>query len=604
MLLTLQRVLSLFTPSERRQIYWLLLSILIMGMLETTGIASIMPFVAIITNPESIHSNWLLLSIYNYFGFSDTSQYIFVVGLVVLSILLISNSFSAFTTWRLLRFVYLCGHNLSSRLFEKYLYNGYPFFLNHNSSDLVKNITTEIHRVVAGVLTPFMLMTSRAIISLCILALLIAMDPLLALLIFIVCGGSYAAVFLLSKKKLSLNGRISTSAQGQRFKVVGEGFGGIKDLKLSGREAEYLKRYNKPSLAFATSESTNQIISLLPKYALETIVFGGMLLVVFYLIQIKHATSQALPLLGLYAFAGYRLMPAFNQIFQGLSSIRYHSAALNLIYDHINSGPESRSLPSGPSVKINQPEMHFSDSIQLNDLTFSYSPAGPKILKNLNLIVKANTTIAFVGKTGSGKTTLIDIILGLLPMDSGEILVDGIKLDEHNRRSWQKNIGYVPQSIYISDDTVSRNIAFGVPDEEIDHGAVVNAARIANIDEFVSKDLSHGYETVLGERGVRLSGGQRQRIGIARAIYHDPKVLILDEATSSLDGLTENVIMEAINNLGHQKTIILIAHRLTTVTGCDAIHVLDGGIIIASGNYQDLIVSCEQFRNMTKQKTS
>jgi len=604
MLLTLQRVLSLFTPSERKQIYWLLLSILIMGLLETTGIASIMPFMAIITNPEAIQKNWLLLGIYNYFGFSDNSQFISMVGIVVLLILLISNGFSAFTTWRLMRFVYLCGHNLSSRLFGKYLYNEYSFFLNHNSSDLIKNITTEVHRVVVGVLTPFMQIISKIVISVCILALLIAMEPLLAMLIFLVCGGSYAVVFLLSKKKLSLNGKISTSAQGQRFKVVGEGFGGIKDLKLLGREGEYLKRYIGPSSAFASSESTNQVIGLLPKYALETIVFGGMLLVILYLTEIKQTTAQTLPLLGLYAFAGYRLMPAFNQIFHGLSNIRYHAAALNLIYDHINQSPKPETSTPGTFIETNPSEMRFSKSIKLNDITFSYSESSPVIINRLNLIVEANTTIAFVGKTGSGKTTLVDIILGLLPLNSGEIYIDSTKLNEHNLRSWQKNIGYVPQHIYIADDTITRNIAFGVPEEEINQRAVCNAARIANIDDFVTKELSQGYETVLGERGVRLSGGQRQRIGIARAIYHDPKVLILDEATSSLDGLTENVIMDAIHRLAHKKTIILIAHRLTTVTECDAIHVLEDGKIIASGRYQELITSCERFREMTKYTTS
>jgi len=603
MLLTSQKVLSLFTHRERRQIYWLLLSILLMGIFETTGIASIMPFMAVITNPEIIQQNQVLSFVYNYFNFSGDNEFIFFVGIAVLAILLISNSFAAFTTWRLLRFAYLSGHNLSVRLFEKYLGNPYCFFLTHNSSDLSKNVITEVHRIVGGILTPFMHIITRTVIALCILTLLIAMDPLLALLIFTVCGGAYVVVYILSRKRLATSGKISTHAQGRRFKIAGEGFGGIKDLKLLGREKEYLRRYIEPSLSFATCESTNQVISTIPKYALETIVFGGMLLVILYLGQVKQNMDQILPLLGLYAFAGYRLMPGFNQIFQGLSQIRYHTAALNLIHDHIGPASSLEQLKSDADIK-NLQEPRFTKAIKLTGITFAYSGSGPKIIDKLNLMIEANTTIAFVGKTGSGKTTLIDIILGLLPLDSGKISVDDTVINEHNLRSWQKNIGYVPQHIYISDDTVARNIAFGVPDEEIDREAVIKAGRIANIDDFVSKDLSHGYETVLGERGVRLSGGQRQRIGIARAVYHDPKVLILDEATSSLDGLTETVIMDAIHNLGHQKTIILIAHRLTTVTECDAIHVLDGGKIIASGNYQELIVSCEEFRNMTKQKTS
>jgi len=604
MLSSLQKVLSLFSYRERRQIYWLLLSILLMGVFETTGIASIMPFMAVIANPGIIHQNQVFSSAYNYFNFTGDNEFIFFIGIGVLTILLINNGFAAFTTWRLMRFVYISGHRLSIRLFENYLNHPYPFFLYHNSSELGKNIITEVQRIVVGVMTPFMRMITRIIIAMCILLLLIAMDPLLAILIFMVCGGAYTVVFMLSKKKLSYNGALSTLAQGQRFKIISEGLGGIKYLKLTGREKEYIRRYNKPSFSYANCESTSQIIKILPKYALEAIIFGGMLLVTLYLIEVKQNSAQILPMLGLYAFAGYRLMPGFNQIFQGLTQIRYHSAALDLIHDHINTNLASDNPGQFQCLETRpQSKLHFSNSLELNNIIFSYSDTGPQVIDKLNLLIKANTTIAFVGKTGSGKTTLIDILLGLLPPNSGKILVDGTILNNQTMRFWQKKIGYVSQQIFIGDDTVTRNIAFGIPDKEIDFERVENAARLADIDQFVTTELANGYDTVLGERGVRLSGGQRQRIGIARALYDDPKVLILDEATSSLDGLTETVIMEAIHNLAHQKTIILIAHRLTTVTECDTIHVLDDGKIIASGNYQELLATCAQFRNMTQQNT-
>jgi ABC-type multidrug transport system fused ATPase/permease subunit len=596
MVITLQKFFSLLTTPERKQAYWLLLAILIMGLLEITGIASIMPFMAVLSNPETIDTNKLLHHVYTITGLTNHNQFLFFLGACVLLMLFISNSFAAFTNWLLLRFVYFRGHSLSSKLFEKYMKDLYFFFLNKNSSELVKNIITEIHRVVVGVLIPAIQIISRTVIALCIFALLITMDPLLAAIVFMVCGGLYGTVFTLSKKKLTASGRKSTVAQGHRFKLTGEAFGGIKELKLLGREDEYLKRYSKPSYDFATCGSTSQAITVLPKYALETIVFGGMLLIMLYLIGVKKDVAQVLPMLVLYAFAGYRLMPGFNQIFQGVSQMRYHAAALDIIHRHFLVDYDGQSF--SPAEMSSDTALRFNEVIELKDVTFSYPKSNSIVIDNLSLAIKANTTIAFVGKTGSGKTTLIDIILGLLPVDSGVIFVDGTAIERSNLRAWQKNIGYVPQQIYLADDTVTRNIAFGVPDEEIDREAVIKAARIADIDGFVSGELDVGYETVLGENGVRLSGGQRQRIGIARALYHDPRVLVLDEATSALDGVTENVIMGAIHKLTHQKTIIIIAHRLTTIKECDSIYLLDQGKIAISGTYEELLSSSAKFREM------
>lgn len=592
----LQKILSLITPLERKQFYWLLLAILIMGLLEITGIVSIMPFMGVIANPEIIETNKFLSQSYILTGLTSHNQFLFFLGLVVLLVLVISNSFSALTTWLLLRFVYHCGHALSSRLFSKYLNSPYSFFLDQNSSELVKNVLSEISRVVHGVLRPAMQIISRSVITLFIFALLIVMDPLLAIIIFIICGGLFGIVFKLSKKKLALSGKKATEAQGQKYKLAGEAFGGIKELKLLGREGEYMKRYLRPSYDYATCESISQAISILPKYALETIVFGGMLLIILYQIGIKKDIAQILPILVLYAFAGYRLMPGFNQIFQGISQMRYNSSALDIVHTHLNIETYDQDFSR---VDISPVDLlQFNEGIELKDVIYSYPKSDSPVIDNLNLLIKTNTTIAFVGKTGSGKTTLVDIILGLLPIDSGKIVLDNTLIEKNNLKSWQKNIGYVPQHIYLADDTVARNIAFGFEDKEINHEAVIKAARIANIDGFISNELSHGYETVLGERGIRLSGGQMQRIGIARALYHDPKVLVLDEATSALDGVTENVIMEAIHELSHQKTIILVAHRLATVKQCDKIHLLNKGRITASGTYEELINSCAEFREM------
>jgi ABC-type multidrug transport system fused ATPase/permease subunit len=599
---TFNKIFAIISPAQRKKMAWLFIAILIMGLLETAGIASIMPFLAVLSNPAIIQTNSFLSKFYEITAVANQTQFLFVLGIGVLVVMICSNAFSAFTNWLLLRFIYFQGHELSCKLFQQYLARPYLFFLNHNSSDLTKNIISEVHRAVVGVLTPTMQITSRSIIALCILGLLIALDPLLAIMVFIICGGSYAAVYILARKKLAERGKITTKTQSQRFKLAGEAFGGIKDLKLLNREYYYLDRYQTPSHDFAVSEATGQAITILPKYALETIVFGGMMLIMLYLIGIKQEMSRVIPVLGLYAFAGYRLMPGFNQIFQGSSQIRYHSAALDIIHDHIYSESADNA-----KIKIgSQPagEITFQKEIRLENISFAYPGTESDIIKDLDITIKANATIGIVGTTGSGKSTLIDIILGLLPIHSGKFYVDDMLIANYNIKLWQKNIGYVPQHIYLADDTVTKNIAFGIPDDKINHSEIIKAATMANIHDLIRKDLPQGYDTNLGERGVRLSGGQRQRIGIARALYHDPEVLILDEATSALDGVTESAVMDAINNLAGNKTIIMIAHRVTTVKDCDIIFVMENGKIIARGKYNELITSCDQFRAMAKESGS
>ena len=596
------KVYSLFLDNKKSKIYILLFCILCMAFLQTAGIASILPFIAVLSSPEIIHTNKYLAALYNGLNFADSNNFLFFLGIGTLIVLIVSNIFSALTTRLLIRFTFLQGHALSQRLFKQYLSRPYIFFLNRNSADLQKNIITEIDRCVIGVFSPALDIITRSIITLFILGLLIVIDPLLSIITILVCGGSYALVYRIARRSLANSGKKAADSQSSRNKIVSEAFGGIKEIKLLGREANFYRVFEPQSHEFAMSLTNSRSISELPKYALETIIFGGILLIMLYLIGVKQNISGVLPLLALYAFAGYRLMPALQRIFAGLTAVRYYLPVLDIIYKDINENDEegnlsAKHIPESEALK-------FNDSLILKNVFYKYPESDDKIIKDLNLSIKANTTIGFVGTTGSGKTTLVDIVLGLLPINRGTFCIDGVSIESNNVHKWQKNIGYVPQEIYLADDTVTRNIAFGIPDNEIDQQAIIRAAEIANIHEFVLQGLPHGYDTFLGERGVRLSGGQRQRIGIARALYHNPKVLILDEATSALDGATENAIMDAIHNLSHKKNIIMIAHRITTVKECDKIYVMENGKIIASGKYKELITSCEQFRVMTKASDS
>jgi ABC-type multidrug transport system fused ATPase/permease subunit len=426
-------------------------------------------------------------------------------------------------------------------------------------------------------------------------------DPLLAVLVFLVCGGSYAIVYKITRRSLTIYGKRSAAAQGLRNKTVNEAFGGIKDLKLLGREEVFLQLYSIPSHDFAKTQAQRQTIAQLPKYALETIIFGGILLIILYFIGIKNNINGILPILSLYAFAGYRLMPALERIFAGLTALRFNMPVLDIIYNDIydTGHPDTAHL-----LNHSYQPLQFSNTIRLKNVKYKYPQSNIEVIRQLNLEIQANTTVGFVGQTGSGKTTLIDIILGLLPVEDGELLIDDTCINQDNVRNWQKNLGYVPQHIYLADDSISNNIAFGIPHHEIDHQAVTRAAQIARLHDFVQNSLPEGYDTIVGERGVRLSGGQRQRIGIARALYHDPQILILDEATSALDGATENAIMDAIHNLSQQKTVIMIAHRITTLRECNVIHVMEKGEIIESGTFNELMASNAQFSEMANVSSS
>lgn len=404
---------------------------------------------------------------------------------------------------------------------------------------------------------------------------------------------AYALVFKATRRYLARIGVERVKSNQARFTAVSEAFGASKEVKVGGLEQTFVRRFSEPAETYARHQASAQVIAQLPRFALEAIAFGGMLLVVLYLLAQKGNFANALPIIALYAFAGYRLMPALQQVYSAATQLRFAGPALDALHaDLMNLQPESSSVSQGTMV--------LREAIQLDGIEYTYPNASKPALKDLSLMIPAKSTVGLVGSTGSGKTTTVDLILGLLEAQKGTLSVDGQVITQENRRDWQRCLGYVPQQIYLADDTVAANIAFGLQANEIDQSAVEHAAKIANLHEFVVNELPQQYQTTVGERGVRLSGGQRQRIGIARALYHSPQVLILDEATSALDNLTEQAVMEAVYNLGHEITIILIAHRLSTVKDCDAIFLLEKGALKAQGDYEELTLASEGFRAMAE----
>lgn len=570
--------------------------IVTMALLEMIGVGSIMPFMAVLADPEIVKTNATLNAVYQaasqHLGINTTEQFLFALGMLVFVLLMLSLAFKALTTYAQLRFTLMREYSICKRLVEGYLHQPYSWFLSRHSADLGKTILSEVFEVIDKGLKPMMLFIAHGAVAVAMLTLLILVDPKLALIVGMTLSTAYALIFKATRGLLGRIGKERVKANQGRFTAVSEAFGAAKEVKVGGLEQAYIRRFSGPAQTYARHQASAQVISQLPRFALEAIAFGGMLLVVLYLMAQSGSFASALPIIALYAFAGYRLMPALQQIYGAVTQLRFAGPALDALHADLMSLQPAYANPSQDAIALNQ-------AITLNQIQYRYPNALQPALKHLSLTIPAKSTVGLVGATGSGKTTTVDLILGLLEAQEGTLAVDGQAITEHNRRVWQRVIGYVPQQIYLADDTVAANIAFGIETERINQAAVKRAAKIANLHEFVINELAQQYQTTVGERGVRLSGGQRQRIGIARALYHNPQVLILDEATSALDNLTEQAVMEAVHNLGHEITIILIAHRLSTVKACDTIFLLEKGELKAQGTYAELSESNQTFQKMT-----
>lgn len=589
------KLFSILSRKEKRKLALLVFALLVSSFIGVAGIASIMPFVSVLANPGVIKTNPILSWLYATLGFSDANSFMLYLGVGLLGIFVFSNIFLTITIWMELHFIRMVGYSMTRNLLIKYLSQSYSFYLMRNSAELSKNLFSEVQQVLGYLVKPLMEIITKGILALSILVFLVIVNPQLAFVMGVLLGGAYVLIFMFVKRKLTKNGLQRVSMNTRRFKLANEAFGGIKDIKLLGKEEIYIDRFSKPARLYEKSLAVAQILGKMPKYAMETIAFGGMLAIVLFLFATKNEISDILPLLALYAFAGYRLLPSLQDMFAGVTQIRSNLASLDILYNDLK-GVSELEIPRRNDGSV----LAFKEQFEIRKIRFKYESASTRVFNNFSISIKANSTIGLVGPTGCGKTTLIDIMLGLLIPEGGSIVVDGVAIDDSNRHRWQNNCGYVPQQIFLADDTITRNIAYGVPDDKIDMDAVTKAAKIANIHDFISREMPEGYDTIVGERGVRLSGGQRQRIGIARALYTDPAVLILDEATSALDGMTETAIMEAVNNLARKKTIIMIAHRLPTVRRCDVIHVMQKGRIVESGTYSSLKKRSSYFKSLSR----
>lgn len=588
------KICKLLDKRERRLALLVLLLTTVVAFIEVLGVASIMPFMAVLANPDVIEKSSVLLYVYEALDFETKDAYLFFLGIVVFVMLVGSTFLRALVVWVQVYYSNLRVYSISTRLVSGYLNKPYCWFLTHNGSKLSASILEEVSRVVHGTLHPALRLVSHTLIASLMMILFMLVDPVLAISTVILLGITYGSIFKFASSRLAKNGRFLSTFQRGRHKAIQEAFAGIKDVKLMGLENSFLHKYRTQTRNFALKLVAIKLWAEMPSFGMQALVFGGMMVIILYLMKYSGSLEDTIPVLALYALGGYKLMPSLQEIYKQLAEIKGSQSALDDVLEDIQTIDASYAW----NEKDRRDRLAVSDCFELKNIQYSYPDTDKLVLDGLSLVIERNTTVGFVGGSGSGKTTTVDILLGLLPANHGELLVDHQVVGSDRMRSWQNNLGYVPQHIFLTDDSIAANIAYGIPDDEIDHAAVKSAAQTASLHEFIESELPEGYDTHVGERGVRLSGGQRQRIGIARALYHDPDILILDEATSALDNLTEKSVMDAVKALGHKKTIILVAHRLSTVQSCDKIFLFEKGGIAASGNYRELTNHSEKFKEM------
>ncbi len=590
----IKNLFNLLSTNQRKRFYVLQFLVIVMSVFEILGVASIIPFMALVGDMSQLEQNTFFAEVYRQSGVASESQFVFYIGLCVLGLLFVSMIISIFTTWGLSMFANKIGTEIADRLYTYYLQKGWLFHASGSSAQLTKKIATETMRVTGAVLVPLMQMNSKVVLSFLMSLSIFFYDPKVALIGLSIFAISYFFLFKGVRNRLNKNGIAISKVNEERFRLMNEGFGGIKDLLLMGRDNDFIDRFNKSGKTLAYSQGTNAALAHAPRYFVELLAFGSMITLILYLIASHNGNlGMILPILSVYAIGIIKLLPAFQQIYSSIAIIRANIPAFESIQQDLHDSLHKEYQ----FQKFQQNYLNPKHSISLDNITFTYPNKEEPALNKLDMLIPSNNVIGIVGPSGSGKSTLIDILLGLIEPDEGHLKIDEEIVTLKNRRSWQNTIGFVAQTIFLSEGTIAENVAFGIPENQINLDQVQKVLKLAHLSDFVST-LDQGIYTKVGERGVQLSGGQRQRIGIARALYQNAEVLVFDEATSSLDGITEKMIMEAIHDFSGKKTIILIAHRLKTVKKCDKIFFINKGKLADQGTYQELIENNKHFKDM------
>ncbi|MEX0686770.1 MAG: ABC transporter ATP-binding protein [Balneolales bacterium] len=590
------KLFYLLPKGDLLKLIFLFFMMLLASILEVAGIGIIPLFVSMLADPNQVLGFEILQVFYKIFSIEDSEDLLIVGSFLLILIFIIKNTYITYFKYIQSKFVWNRFKIISSTLFKKYMNAPYEFHLNRNSSELLRNVTQEAQHLVKFVMVPLLNISMEVVVVIGILMFLVVLEPLITFGVFILLGFVGGGFLKLIKKKTKLFGKQAQKDRAHMIKAVQEGVGGIKDIKILGRESWFEVNLNKHLKSYTKSQTFREVASQATKPVMETFAVIGMLCIALILFGQGRSLSVVIAVLTLFGAATIRLMPALQHIIQHWTNLRYYIHTIDPIFNDTKLLVHSHYTNS----KKKQDLTPFKESINFDNVSFSYFESKEKAVKKLSFKIRIGEAVGFVGSSGAGKTTVIDLLLGLLEPDEGKVLVDNLDI-KNNIWQWRSLIGYIPQYIYLKDSSIRENIAFGLPTSKIENKKIEKALEVANLSELID-NLPEGLDTKTGEGGMRLSGGQRQRIGIARALYHNPMVVVMDEATSALDNITESIIMNAIEKLKGKKTVIMIAHRISTVKNCDTIYYMENGHIIQSGSYESLIMSNNNFRKMCLEK--
>lgn len=564
----------IFTKKEKIRLAGVFLLILLGSFMELLGVSVFLPFIQVLMEPERVQSEVSLRHVYEMFHFQSTDQFLIALGGMICIVYILKNSYLTIMQNAMLKFSYTTRMQLATKLLSTYMAEPYTFHLNRNISELQRSLQYDTGQFMQLINASLQVLAEIAVVM-CLGVYLFYTSPTISIVILgliVVCVGFFT---LLSRKYSRRIGKQNEAYNAQLYQWINQSLGGIKEVKVLNRESFFVDSYKDVYKKLIKGAKNNEMLATIPKYILETVCIVGMIIaVIVKLLWGRRDLTAFVVQMSAFAVASFRLLPSVGKINAYVNSIMYCRPALDLIYDDLKA-IEDYVPEEQEEVKDKVETWHLKEKIELRNISYTYDDADKEVLINVELTIHKGETIALIGSSGAGKTTLADVFLGLLIPQKGHILVDGKNIYDH-MDFWHHMLGYIPQSIYLSDDTIRNNVAFGIRDEDIDDAAVEEALKKAQLYDFV-QTLDKGMNTFVGDRGVRLSGGQRQRIGIARALYYDPEILVLDEATSALDNETETAVMEAIESLKGLKTMVIIAHRLTTIRNADQIYEVTEG---------------------------